>query len=135
MSLEETLRDLHTVLEADIFTSDDNGVSAESYLVGKTKVEQMRKLLRRDKAEIRRARDMMDINYRTELRGWLTQAGNYLNLRLMDVKRFNSSYENMLAYYAGRVIDIVPSTIPEEVLVAQNRFMKYRSRRERGMAV
>lgn len=137
MSLDETLRDLRTVLEADIFTSAENELGTESPLSGKTKVEQMRKLLRRDKGEIRHTQDVMNIRYRVELRQWLTQAGNYLNVRPMKVQLFNSSYENMLAYYAGRVIDRLPAgeNAPLEVGIAQNRFMKYKDRIERGIAL
>ena len=137
MSLEETLRDLHTVLEADIFTSDDGKLDVRGFFPGKENVERMRKLLRRDKEEIRHVHDAMGIKYRTELGHWLTQAGNYLNLRPMDVQRFNSSYENMLAYYAGRVADQVSGTgtIPAEVLTAQNRFMKYKEKIARGIAL
>ena len=137
MSLEETLRDLHTVLEADIFTSDDGQLGVRGFQPGKSKVEHMRKLLRRDKEVIRHAQDVMNIKYKNELVGWLTQAGNYLNLRQMDVQRFNNSYENMLAYYAGRVIDHLSAgeNTPLEVGIAQNRFMKYKERIARGIAL
>lgn len=137
MSLEETLQDLKTVLNADIFTSGDGELGVRGFFPGKEKVERLRKLLRRDKEEIRHAHDATGIKYRAELRDWLTQAGNYLNLRPMDVQRFNSSYENMLAYYAGRALDQVNGTeiIPPEVLVAQQRFMKYRERIARKIAL
>lgn len=137
MSLEETLRDLNTVLNADIFTSDDDMLGTQSLASGKEKVEQMRKLMRRDKEEIRHAHDAMNIKYKSELVQWLTQAGNYLNLRQMDVQRFNSSYENMLAYYAGRVVDKANGTgaMPAEVLTAQQRFVKYRERMEMRIAL
>ena len=137
MSLEDTLTDLHTVLEADIFTSDENGLGTRSLPDVYRKVEDMRDLLRRDRQEIRHAQDVMNIKYKNELVGWLTQAGNYLNLRQMDVQRFNNSYENMLAYYAGRVIDHLSAgeNTPLEVGIAQNRFMKYKERIARGIAL
>lgn len=137
MSLEETIRDLHTVLKTDIFTSDNGELGVRGFFPWKERVEQMRKLLRRDKEEIRHAHDATNIKYKSELVGWLTQAGNYLNLRPMDVQRFNSSYENMLAYYAVKVLDqVLPGgTTPIEVVIAHNRYTKYRDRVERGIAL
>src|SRR3989338_900452 len=106
MSLEDTLQDLHTVLNADIFTSDENGLGIRSLSDVYRKVEDMRD----------------DVK---------------LALKPMDVERFNTSYENMLADYAGMVIDQIPAdgAVPPEAIVAQNRFMKYRSRREREIAL
>lgn len=134
MSLEETLRDLRTVLNADIFTSEGGMLGVRGFFPGKEKVEQMQKLLLRDEEEIRHAHDAMEIKYGVECRDWLTQAGNYLNLRPMEVERFNNSYENMLAYYAGRIVDQF-GIVPPEVLIAQNRFDKYKSRREKEIAL
>lgn len=131
MALADKIADLGIVLAADVFYTDRHtqqlSVKERSDTI--PALVRMKELLHRDKEEMRRTQDMMKINYRTALRNWFNGSGDYLQGKA-DRFRFNTAYEQMLAYYAGKVVDEMLQVkqerydVPAEVLAAHNRYWK-----------
>ena len=116
MSLEEKLTDLKTVLAADIFTIPTGPYQQTPVQLQREEAQlsfviSLRKLLRRDKEEIRRRKDGTNIKYRLALRDWFNFAGKYLQQQGTETNaiRFNSSYERLLAFYGVKLIDEIIS--------------------------
>ncbi len=131
MALADKIADLETALAADIFyvDQDTQQLSVKERFGTIPLVVRMKELLHRDKNEIRRTHDTFGIKYRAALRNWLNGAGDYFQGKA-DLFRFNTAYEQMLAFYAGRVMDEVLQTkrndyeVPPEVIAAHNRYWK-----------
>ena len=116
MTLENKLADLKTVLAADIFTIPTGSYQQTPVQLQREEAQlsfviSLRKLLRRDKEEIRRRKDGTNNHYRLALRDWLNFAGKYLQQQGTEINviRFNSAYERLLAFYGGKLIDEIIS--------------------------
>lgn len=131
MALADKITDLEIVLAADVFYTDRHtqqlSVIERSGAI--PAMVRMKEILHRDKEEIRRTHDIMKINYRTALRNWFNGSGDYLQGKA-DIVSFNAAYEQMLAYYAGKVVDEMLQVkqerydVPAEVLAAHNRYWR-----------